>query len=63
MADDVAKQIRARLDKPFGTGKDAGTFYVNKSEANTPFSEGLPMTLSLPPMIIRSELEKTYLRC
>lgn len=40
MADDVAKQIRARLDKPYGTGKDAGTFYVSKSAVSTPFSEG-----------------------
>lgn len=40
MADDVAKQIKARLDKPYGTGKDAGTFFVNRSENRTPFSEG-----------------------
>lgn len=39
MADDVAKQIRARLDEPYGTGKDAGTFFVNRSEDRTPFSE------------------------
>ncbi len=40
LADDVAKQVKARLDKPYGTGKDAGTFFVNKNEAQTSFAEG-----------------------